>query len=178
MLPNRCWLCSLLQPYYPGANDWLGHDPHGKAFNPQVFDLYVGWIRDSLESDSESNTRERVARADIAAGEQLFNSAPLKITAVRGLNDNPDPGYLKEVDGTCTTCHDSPNVGNHSLPWPLDIAISRSAAQEKDPNILDALAQLTQPAVPVFLITNYPDPQGPTASWSFIPRIRSDLSAG
>lgn len=155
------------QPYYPGINDSLGHDPHGKKFNPAVFNLYAGWLQDSTANAPEANTQQRAARADIAAGEQIFNTFPLKITAVRGLNDSPDLGYPKEIDGTCTTCHDAPNVGNHSLPLPLDIAVSHSAMQESDPNILAALAHLSQPAAPVFLITNCRDPRNPNQTLAF-----------
>jgi hypothetical protein len=155
------------QPYYPGINDSLGHDPHGKHFDPKVFSLYSQWIKDQAENDPESNPEQRAARAEIAAGEEIFNTAPLKITAVRGLNDNPDLGYPKEIDGTCTTCHDSPNVGDHSLPLPLDIAVSHSAGQEQDPNIAAGLAQLSQPATPVFLISNCPDPQDPRRTLAF-----------
>jgi cytochrome c peroxidase len=32
-----------------------------------------------------------------------------------GAGDNPP------LQGTCGTCHDTPNVGNHSFPTPLDI---------------------------------------------------------
>jgi len=156
-----------LQPYYPGINDSLGHDPHGKEFNPVVFDLYAGWVNHNAQSDPQGTARQRAARADIAAGERLFNTAPLTITAVRGLNDNPDLGYPKQIQGTCTTCHDAPGAGNHSLPLALDIAVSHSAAQERDPTISEALAQLSQPVVPVFLITNCPDPQDPTRKLAF-----------
>jgi hypothetical protein len=155
------------QPYYPGINDSLGHDPHGNPFSPNVFDLYRQWVDDSAQNDPESNPQQRAARAEIAAGEQLFNTASLTITGVRGLNDNPDLGYPKEIKGTCTTCHDTPNVGNHSLPLPLDIAVSHSAAQEQDPTIAAALAQLSQPAAPVFLISNCPDPQDPSKLLAF-----------
>ena len=155
------------QAYYPGINDSLGHDPHGKKFNPKAFDIYSNWVNEKAENDPESNPQQRLARAEIAAGEQLFNTAPLKITAVRGLNDNPDLGNPKEIDGTCTTCHDAPNVGNHSLPLPLDIAVSHSAAQEQDPNIAAGLAELSQPATPVFLISNCPDPQDPAKTLAF-----------
>jgi cytochrome c peroxidase len=155
------------QNYYPGINDSLGHDPHGNKFNPKVFDLYSHWINDHAENGPESNSKERASRADIAAGEQIFNTARLKITAVRGLNDNPDLGYPDEIDGTCTTCHDSPNAGNHSLPLALDIAVSHSAGQEQDPNIAPALAQLSQPAAPVFLINNCPDPRDPRRTLAF-----------
>ncbi len=32
--------------------------------------------------------------------------------------------------GHCTTCHDTPSVGDHSLPLPLDIGTSHSAKPE------------------------------------------------
>jgi len=28
------------------------------------------------------------------------------------------------IPGTCTTCHDSPNVGNHSVPLAINIGVS------------------------------------------------------
>jgi cytochrome c peroxidase len=28
------------------------------------------------------------------------------------------------VNGTCTTCHDTPNVGNHSVPLAINIGVS------------------------------------------------------
>jgi hypothetical protein len=31
------------QSYYPGINDSLGHDPHGRTFTPTIFTLYTGW---------------------------------------------------------------------------------------------------------------------------------------
>jgi cytochrome c peroxidase len=30
-------------------------------------------------------------------------------------------GGISSLTGTCGTCHDTPNVGNHSFPTPLDI---------------------------------------------------------
>jgi cytochrome c peroxidase len=52
--------------------------------------------------------------------------------------------------GTCTTCHDTFNVGNHSFPLPLDIGTSRSPKYETDPNIIAALQQVQVPTLPVF----------------------------
>lgn len=150
------------QPYYPGINDSLGNDPHGGTFSSTVFTLYSPWLdnQDSPESLQQ-------ARKKIAAGEQIFNTAPLKITAVRGLNDNPALGNPAEITGTCGTCHDTPNVGNHSLPLPLDIATSHSLRQEGNRNISAALAQLDSPDVPIYLITNCQDPQNPDRKLEF-----------
>jgi cytochrome c peroxidase len=40
---------------------------------------------------------------------------------VRGLNDALSQ---PTITATCTTCHDDPNVGNHSTSLPLDLGIS------------------------------------------------------
>ena len=155
------------QPYYPGINDSLGHDPHGRSFDPHAFTLYKAWFSADALANQPNDQVGRSARADIAAGEQIFNTAPLKITAVRGLNDNPNLGNPKEIDGTCTTCHDTPGVGNHSLPLALDIATSHSAQHEADPNIVEALSELSPPDVPIYLVTNCPDPQNARRTLQF-----------
>jgi len=150
------------QSYYPGINDSLGHDPHEKEFDPTVFTLYSRWqVGNGQNNGRDSRDLSRQARARIAAGEEIFNAARLKITAVRGLNDNPELGNPTEITGTCGTCHDTPNVGNHSLPLPLDISTSHSPRNEEDRNIAAALTELHSPDVPIYLITNCPDPQDP-----------------
>lgn len=136
------------QQYYPGVNDSLGADPEGNQFTPNVFTLYTSW----------QNSRNR-QQASIARGEQIFNTQPLTISNVPGLVTGSE-----QITGTCTTCHDTPNVGNHSLPLPLDIGNGRSLLYETDPNIVAGLKQLQQPRLPVFeLVCN----QGPMAGQTF-----------
>ncbi|MGE5055506.1 MAG: hypothetical protein ACM3WP_15215 [Acidobacteriota bacterium] len=65
-------------------------------------------------------------RTAIARGEAIFNSKPINITGVAGINDDASTGGLiaggmNSLQGTCGTCHDTPNVGNHSFPTPLNI---------------------------------------------------------
>jgi cytochrome c peroxidase len=98
------------------------------------------------------------ARKNIAAGQAIFNSHPLAITNVRGLNDNAALGKPAVIMGNCTTCHDTPNVGNHSLPLPLDISTGHDPANEPDPSTANGLAQLSMPDLPVFEITGCPNP--------------------
>ena len=105
------------------------------------------------------------ARKAIAAGEKLFNSRALTVSGVRGLNDNAALAKALGVSlpiasfpGTCTTCHDTPNVGNHSLPLPLDIGTGHDRAKETDEQIAQGLSQLSFPAVPVYEITGCPNP--------------------
>jgi cytochrome c peroxidase len=155
------------QSYYPGINDSLGHDPHGGTFDPHVFTLYTQWSGETSGEAAQRPETGAAARAQIARGELLFNTAPLKITAVRGLNDNPALGYPMEIAGTCTTCHDTPNVGDHSLPLPLDIATSHVSPNESDPNISAALRELDVPDLPIYLITNCPDPHDARRKLSF-----------
>lgn len=144
------------QPYYPGMNDVLGGDPLGKQFNTNVFALYSGWSDGGSRRGQGDDRRD--ARAEIAAGEKLFNTAPLTITGVRGLNDNPALGYPASISGTCATCHDTPGVGNHSVALALDIATSRQAEDESDPNIIAALQELEPPDLPVYEIRGCTDP--------------------
>jgi len=47
-----------------------------------------------------------------------MNSKPIKITGVKGLNDDL---AAPTINGFCTSCHDTPGGGNHSIPTPLDI---------------------------------------------------------
>lgn len=136
------------QTYYPGINDSLTPS----IFTPTIFTLYGSW-QDARGWDARSSQR-----ADIAAGEKLFNSFPINITSVRGLNDNASLGKPAVITGTCGTCHDSPNVGDHSLPVPLDIGTGHAAAYETDPQIKAALAELSFPNLPIYRITGCTDP--------------------
>ena len=56
----------------------------------------------------------------ILRGQTLFNSKPIQIVGVGGLNDDLN---VAVIPGTCGTCHDSPNVGNHSVSAPLNIGV-------------------------------------------------------
>src|SRR5262249_27236037 len=45
---------------------------------------------------------------------------PILITGVAGLNDDLN---VASIPGNCGTCHDSLNVGNHSVSAPLNIGV-------------------------------------------------------
>ncbi len=101
------------QEFYFGINDALGGDPTGRPFDPTVVTLYDAWASEHPRVHGRD-----AARAAIARGQELFNHKPLSIVGVAGLND--DLG-MDSIPGTCTTCHDTPNAGNHSVPAPLRI---------------------------------------------------------
>jgi cytochrome c peroxidase len=98
-----------VQPFLAGINDVLS-----AGFDPNVFTIYKTW-------ENLAPLSARAGRASIARGEDLFNTFPITITDVPGLNDLPG---LSTVNGTCTTCHDTPNVGNHSVPLAINIGVS------------------------------------------------------
>jgi cytochrome c peroxidase len=96
--------------------------PGDGQFTSNIFDLYDNWAQNtSAEYDEQT-----AARLSIARGEQLFNTLQIPITGVAGINDDVAAGGLvlggiASLQGTCGTCHDTPNVGNHSFPTPLNI---------------------------------------------------------
>jgi cytochrome c peroxidase len=61
----------------------------------------------------------------VARGEDLFNNTPINITNVGGLNDALNQ---PSIPGFCGTCHDTPDVGNHSVKAPLNIGIANAGA--------------------------------------------------
>jgi hypothetical protein len=99
------------QNFFVGINDPLGGNPQGAAFTPVIFSLFNAW--ENQQSSSQ--------RASILRGQTLFNSKPINITGVAGLNDALN---LPTIPGTCGTCHDSPNAGDHSVPLPLNIGVA------------------------------------------------------
>ena len=72
------------------------------------------------------------ARGAIARGEQVFNTVPINITGVGGLNDVLNQ---PNISGFCSTCHDTPNAGNHSVKAPLNIGIADAGSNA--PPVLD-----------------------------------------
>ncbi len=102
------------QPFNIGINDSFppsfGFNPFPAPFNPVIFKLYDAWLNSP-----------NAARASIARGEELFNSKPINITNVAGLNDVLG---VPSLTGTCGTCHDTPGVGDHSASVPLNIGVS------------------------------------------------------
>ncbi len=103
------------QEFFIGINDSFpasfGFNPTGAPFNPNIFNLFDAWKNSRLN-----------ARASIARGQSVFNSKPITISGVAGINDVT--GLPASFTGTCGTCHDSPNVGHHSVSAPLNIGVA------------------------------------------------------
>ncbi len=124
-----------LSQFYIGVNDPLGHNPQNLPFSSSIFDLYKPWLGLQGRGDVVRD-RELIAR-----GEDVFNNTVINITGVGGLND-----VLHEtsISGFCGTCHDTPNVGNHSFKAPLNIGIANAGS--------DAPPALDISGLPVFTL--------------------------
>lgn len=130
-------------PFHLGINDVAGDDPTGEPFTRDVFDLYDTW------SLNGGPTETAQARASVARGERIFNIRPFAITGVAGLNDVVRQAT---IIGTCSTCHDTPSVGNHSLAVYLNIGLADAIRRTADLPLYTlqnrqtgALAQTTDP---------------------------------
>jgi cytochrome c peroxidase len=119
-------LPGLLAGFVVGVNDPLGGNPTGFPFTSTIFDLYQPW-NGITGRGSVVASRQQVAR-----GEALFNTTPITITGVAGINDLPS---LTTVSGFCGTCHDSPNVGNHSVKLPINIGIANAGSDNDNPGL-------------------------------------------
>lgn len=111
------------QSFHIGVNDALGGDPSGADFDDRAVTLFSRW------DAGPARTPTAAARAAIARGEAIFNSHPIAITGVGGLNDALGQ---PTIQGTCSTCHDTPNVGNHSVAAALDIGVSAASRRTPD----------------------------------------------
>jgi cytochrome c peroxidase len=107
---------SSVNPLVPTLEQPGGITAGDGKFTPAIFNIFDAWAALPYSDP----------RAAVARGEAIFNSRPINITGVAGINDDVSaggllPGGISALPGTCGTCHDTPNVGNHSFPTPLNI---------------------------------------------------------
>jgi cytochrome c peroxidase len=80
----------------------------------------------------------------------VFKTTKINITGVSGLNDDLN---LPSIPGFCGTCHDTPNVSNHSVSAPLDIGIADAAGPNNHPPAPPCLEFLDISGLPRFTLT-------------------------
>src|SRR4029077_11812566 len=88
------------ESFFVGINDPVGLNPTAVPFDPRAFSLFGAWTR---ATDPRRDVQR--ARRAIARGEEIFNTHPIVLTGVAGLNNQtfssgvtvPDP-----FTGTCT----------------------------------------------------------------------------
>ena len=114
------------QRFWIGINDPLGNDPTLEPFDPKVMRLFDNWNDPLSRFNFAPGAQQRAA---IARGEALFNSMKIEISGVAGLNDATGKPV---IEGTCGTCHNAPNIGNHSVGAPLNIGIADASRRTPD----------------------------------------------
>lgn len=145
------------QPFFVGINDPLGTS----AFNPSAFTLFPDWKRTAGNS----------LRGSISRGENIFNTRPIQIQGVAGLNDQLN---LPVIAGTCTTCHNTPNVGNHSVPLAVNIGIADASRHTPDL----PLFFLTKKATGEVISTSDPGRALITGKWQDIGKTKGPVLRG
>jgi len=114
--------------FYVGINDTLGADPNHQPFDPTAMTLFTAWDHPRRNGRNRDGRTEE-AQAAIARGQRLFNLKSFDITGVGGLNDALSAPVIR---GTCTTCHNAPNVGSHSVTLPLNIGLTDASRRTRD----------------------------------------------
>ncbi len=133
--------------YFAGQNDSLSGD-----YSNVVFNLFKQW-----EPGNHPDKPLMALQESIGRGEQIFNTRSFQISNVPGLNSdaqdplyNPkDPFPNKTITGTCGTCHNTPNIGNHSSSLPLNIGVSMAAVTSNKGKTVDLLST---PKLPVYTL--------------------------
>lgn len=93
-------------PFWPGITR-PGH----------TFALFDAWNREPGSSDVA------VKRRAVARGQALFNTKQFTISGAAGIDDQV---------GSCSTCHNTPDVGGHSTPLLVNIGIADGSRRAPD----------------------------------------------
>jgi cytochrome c peroxidase len=114
----------LKQEFHIGINDNQRDPVTGAEFTSVVFNIFDRW--------TNARGRHEYAREQIARGQKLFNTKAINITGVSGINDEAAFGTPAKLVGTCTTCHNTPTGGNHSVVAPLNIGLVDASRRTAD----------------------------------------------
>jgi cytochrome c peroxidase len=109
------------EAFYFGINDVLAGDYlSGAPFDRAAMNLFGAWRNLGGPGASAQDT----ARAAIARGEALFNNRQVNIVNVAGFNG--------PQRGTCTSCHNAPNSGAHSVARTFNTGVAAAARRSPD----------------------------------------------
>jgi len=128
----------LKQEFHIGINDNFGDSVTHAPFTPVVFTIFDkwakgdGWNNRGGYGHGGHHDDEEEARRAIARGQAIFNTKAITISGVSGINDEAIFGTPKKLVGTCTTCHNTPNGGNHSVVAPLNIGLVDASRRTAD----------------------------------------------
>lgn len=133
------------QNFFLGINDGLNIPPVS-PFDNNAATLFAAWELSPSDGDEGDSVVE--ARKAIARGEKIFNTLEFEFTGV--------PGFEPGRRGFCSSCHDTPNVGNSSLPAVFNIGTADASRRTPDlplftlqDNSTGAIVQTTDPGAAI-----------------------------
>jgi len=109
-----------VQDFSAGINDSAA-----PAFERIAMTLFGAW---RTAADVAAPSAQDLARASVARGEALFNTRPINIVQVPGAEEL----RLPQQRGTCTSCHNAPNGGSHSVARLFNTGVSAGAGRTPD----------------------------------------------
>jgi hypothetical protein len=163
------------QAFYIGTNDPVGLDPNNPvpfAFNTNIFNLFDAW------KNSPDPHRQSIAR-----GQALFNTRTFTITGVGGLNGTRFPNGVvgpATVVSTCGICHDTPNVGNHSVSAPLNIGVADppGGTNVLDTSYLPVIRVCQRPSLTTCVTTTDPGRAMITGNFADVGKFKGPILRG
>ena len=103
---------------------------------PKAFNMYDAWALPTVTAP----------QASINRGQTIFNTRLFTITGVTGFNDAGAPG----ANSTCSTCHNTLNVGSDVVPGGRHLGIGDNSSADKSGNQTTATVLPPTPDQPLF----------------------------
>jgi hypothetical protein len=157
------------QTTYIGINDLFGDSRTGRPFDPRVFTLYDSWATTQTGAGAKENARRSILR-----GQNLFNTRTFSISGVAGINDEAAFGNPAQLTVTCTSCHNTPNAGNHSVSLALDIGLADASRRTPDMPLYTLVNKTTQATIQ----TTDPGRALVTGKWKDIGKFKGPVLRG
>ena len=116
--------------FYFGINDAVSGDyVTGMPFNRNSMTMFSAWRHSADLPPLQNPTAIELARTSIARGEDIFNSKQFTINGVGGFGDELN-GSTRQ--GSCTSCHSTPNSGTHSIARLFNTGVSDGSLRTPD----------------------------------------------
>jgi cytochrome c peroxidase len=158
--------------FFVGINDPVGLNPQPFSFTSKIFSLFDTW---------DDGAPQRLA---IYRGQTVFNSKTFSVSDVSGLNSATFssgvtvPGTV--VSTTCGLCHDTPNVGNHSVSAPLNIGVADAPGGRNvlDVGYLPVITICQRPALTTCVSTTDPGRAMISGSFTDVGKFKGPILRG
>jgi hypothetical protein len=166
----------LSAPFHVGMNDVAGLDPANPVpfnFDTRIFNVFDAW-----RTTTDPN------RQAIYRGQLLFNTKTFTVWGVDGMNDNTFSNGVKVSDpfiSTCGLCHNTPNLGNHSLSVPMNFGVADPPAgrfNRLDTSYLPVITICKKPALVECIDTTDPGRALVTGRFADAAKFKSPILRG